>query len=237
VENKTLINQGAIPMTKKIGMLTIGQAPRTDIEPIFFPYFTDVEIVQAGALDDLSRSEIDANMSPMDGDYILTTRLVTGDSVVVAREKIEPLLQQKIYRLENASCDPILILCTGVFEGLQTRKSVLIEPDRVIPPIVSALVQNRLLGIITPLVEQVEAIEEKWTEVGLSPLIAAASPYTGDRRDFEKAVEKLKEQGAEVLLLDCMGYDEQMRKSVKEISGLSVILSNALIAKWMSELV
>ncbi|WP_156877577.1 AroM family protein [Shimazuella kribbensis] len=224
-------------MTKRIGIVTIGQAPRKDIASIFDAYFKDVEILQAGALDDLSKTEIDETMSPVDGDYVLTTRLVTGDSVVVAREKIEPLLQQKIYQLENASCDPILILCTGVFEDLRTNKSVLVEPDRVLPPVVAALVQNRKLGIIAPLVEQVGSIEGKWVDVDLSPLIAAASPYTGSRSDFEEAAKKLKEQGAQVLLLDCMGYDEQMREYVIEISGLPVILSNALIAKLMSELV
>ena len=44
---------------KKLGLITIGQSPRTDvlpdIEPIFGP---DVELHQAGALDGLTREEI-----------------------------------------------------------------------------------------------------------------------------------------------------------------------------------
>jgi protein AroM len=224
-------------MSRKIGIVTIGQAPRTDVQPIFQKYLPDVEVVQAGVLDGLQKNQIDQTLSPVDGDYVLTTRLQTGDSVLVARHKIESLLQQKVHQLEDAQCDPILVLCTGVFESLITKKSVLLEPDHVIPPVVAVLIKNRKLGVIAPLEEQIDDLEEKWTNVGLYPYMAAASPYTGDHSEFERAVQKLKAQGAEVLLMDCMGYDEQMKADVMEISGLPVILSNALMVKLMSELV
>lgn len=224
-------------MDRKIGIVTIGQAPRKDVQPIFQKYLPEGRVIQAGALDGLKKEEIDQTLSPVDGDYVLTTRLQTGDSVVIARHKIESLLQQKIYQLEEAHCDPILVLCTGVFESLTTKKSVLLEPDHVIPPVVAALIKDRKLGVIAPLVEQIDSLEEKWTNVGVFPCMAAASPYTGDRSEFERAVEELKNKGAEVLLMDCMGYDEQMKAAVMEISGLPVILSNALMAKLMSELV
>jgi protein AroM len=224
-------------MHRKIGIVTIGQAPRTDILPIFQKYFSESGVIQAGALDGLQKEEIDQTLSPAQGDYVLTTRLKTGESVVLARHKIQPLLQQKVNELEAAQCDPILVLCTGVFENLTTKKSVLLEPDHVIPPVVAALIKGRKLGVIAPLEEQIDSLEEKWTEVGLFPYMAAASPYTGDRDKWGRAVEKLKKQGAEMLLMDCMGYDEQMKAEVMEISGLPVILSNALVAKLMSELV
>ena len=224
-------------MTRKVGIVTIGQAPRKDVQPIFQKYLSDIEVIQAGALDGLDKNQIDQTLSPTDGDYILTTRLLTGDSVVLARHKMESLLQQKIHQLEDAHCDPILVLCTGVFESLTTKKSVLLEPDHVIPPVVAALVKDRKLGVIVPLVEQIHSIEEKWTKVGLSPFMAAASPYTSNRSEFERAVKKLKAQGAEVLLMDCMGYDEQMKTDVIEFSGLPVILSNVLMVKLMLELV
>jgi protein AroM len=224
-------------MARKIGIVTIGQAPRTDVQPIFQKYLPGVEVVQAGALDGLQKDQIDQTLSPVDGDYVLTTRLQTGDSVVVARHKIESLLQQKVYQLEDTQCDPILVLCTGVFESLTTKKSVFLEPDHVIPPVVAALIKDRKLGVIAPLVEQIDDLEEKWTNVGLYPYMAAASPYTGDHPEFERAVQELKAQGAEVLLMDCMGYDELMKADVMEISGLPVILSNALMVKLMSELV
>ena len=54
---------------KKIGTVTIGQAPRIDVIPGIVPILgSDVEIVESGALDGLSLSEI-RQFSPQQGDY------------------------------------------------------------------------------------------------------------------------------------------------------------------------
>ena len=42
-----------------IGALTIGQSPRTDVIPEIQEFLGGAEILQAGALDGLSRAEID----------------------------------------------------------------------------------------------------------------------------------------------------------------------------------
>jgi len=47
---------------------------------------------------------------------------------------------------------------------------------------------------------------------------------------------ELKDQ-ADLILLDCMGYTESARELVQQISGKPVILSNALMAKLVSEMV
>jgi protein AroM len=224
-------------MSRKIGMVTIGQSPRTDIEPIFQKYLPDAQIVQAGALDGLEKAEIESTLFPSDGDYVLTTRLRSGDSVVLARHKMEDLLQQKIFALEDAGCDPILVLCTGVFDHITTKKSLLVEPDRVIPPAVAAVIGKKQLGLIVPLEEQVTSLEEKWVAVGKKPLVAVASPYTGEFADFADAAKELEAAGADVLLLDCMGYDETMKQWVLDSAPLPVILSNAFMVKLVSELV
>ena len=47
----------------RIGMVTVGQAPRTDVVPDMATLLPDVEIVQAGALDGLDRAAI-ATLAP-----------------------------------------------------------------------------------------------------------------------------------------------------------------------------
>ncbi|KHO62771.1 MULTISPECIES: AroM family protein [Thermoanaerobacter] len=222
---------------KKLGMITIGQAPRTDVAPIIEKYLNGrAELIQRGVLDGLTKEYIEQNLYPEKGEYVLTTRLATGESVIISREKIQPILQDKIYLLEEEGINQILLLCTGEFPGLKTNKSYLIEPDRILTPTVKALVGNRQLGVIVPLEEQIEALKSKYYSYNLDPLIVAASPYKKDLTTFTEACQQIKDK-VDIILLDCMGYTEEIRELVSEITELPVILSNALMAKLVSEMI
>lgn len=221
----------------KLGVITIGQAPRKDVAPILREHLPErVEMIQAGVLDGLSKEYIAANLCPEDRDYTLTSRLTTGESVIMGRSKIQPILQQKIYDMEDQGVANILLLCTGVFPGLATRTAYLIEPDHIIPPAVKAMVGNRRLGVIVPLEEQKETMNSKYEPYGLYPVYGVASPYIFDPGDFQAAAAGLKGK-ADILLLDCMGYTEEARRLMAEASGLPVILSNAIMAKIVSEMI
>ncbi|KAF9115474.1 AroM family protein [Paenibacillus cellulositrophicus] len=221
----------------KLGVITIGQAPRKDVTPILEEHLpSGVDIVQAGVLDGMTKEEIDAKLKPEEGDHTLTSRLTTGQSVVMGRSKMQPLLQQKIYAMEEQGIRQILLLCTGVFPGLATQSSYLIEPDHIIPPAVKAMVGPRRLGVIVPLEEQKGSMNSKFELHGLHPAFAVASPYIVEEGNFEAAARALKDQ-TDLILLDCMGYTEEARRIVAEASGLPVILSNAIMAKIVSEMI
>lgn len=199
---------------EKLGMITIGQAPRTDVAPIIEKYLDNrAKLVQVGVLDGMTKSYIEQNLHPEAGDYVLTSRLTTGDSVVMSREKIQPILQAKIDQLEQSGIKQILLLCTGVFPGLSTSTSYLIEPDHIIPPTVKAMVGGRRFGVIVPLEEQMESLRPKYEPVGLDPIFAVASPYHNNEANFHQAAMELKDQ-ADVILLDCMGYTEASREQI-----------------------
>ncbi|MED3552757.1 AroM family protein [Cytobacillus praedii] len=222
---------------KKLGMITIGQAPRTDVAPIIEKYLDGrAELVQVGVLDGMSKEYIEENLYPEKDDYVLTSRLVTNESVVMSREKIKPILQEKITYLEQQGIEQILLLCTGVFPGLTTSSSYLIEPDHVIPPTVKAMVGDRRFGVIVPLSEQKESLYPKFSPFGLEPLFAVASPYHHDQAGYEEAAENLKNK-VDIILLDCMGYTEEAREMISKATGLPVILSNAIMAKLTSEMI
>ncbi|MGG0175590.1 AroM family protein [Gottfriedia acidiceleris] len=170
------------------------------------------------------------------GGDVLTTRLSNGNSVVISREKIHSILQDKIYRLEEMGVKQILLLCTGVFPGLQTKTSHLIEPDRIIPPVIKAIVGQRRLGVIAPLAEQIESLREKFSHFSMSPHFAVASPYQNNVSNFERAAIELEDQ-SDIILLDCMAYTEQARRIVSKLTGLPVIVSNEMMGKLVSEMV
>ncbi|WP_180954328.1 AroM family protein [Bacillus sp. M6-12] len=222
---------------EKLGMITIGQAPRTDVAPIIEKFVDGrAELVQAGVLDGMTKEYIEQKLFPEADDYVLTSRLVTGDSVVMSREKIKPILQEKINQLEQQGIKNILLLCTGVFPGLTTTTSYLIEPDHIIPPTVKALVADRRFGVIVPLDEQKDLLHPKYSPFGLDPKFAVASPYKNDMASYKTAANELKDK-VDIILLDCMGYTEESRDLVVKATGLPVILSNAIMAKLVSEMI
>ncbi|MFB5674963.1 AroM family protein [Paenibacillus terreus] len=222
---------------KQLGMITIGQAPRTDVAPIIEKYLDGrAELVQVGVLDGMTKEYIDEQLAPEAGDYVLTSRLVNGESAVMGRSKIQPILQQKIYDLEERGIEQILLLCTGVFPGLETRTAYLIEPDHIIPPTVKALVGTRRFGVLVPLEEQRENLKPKYTPYGMNPVFAVASPYINNPEHYRAAALELKEK-ADIILLDCMGYTEEARQLIAWTSGKPVVLSNAIMAKLVSEMI
>jgi len=110
----------------RIGFITIGHSPRVDVVPEMTPILGDVEIIECGALDDLTLEEIQ-KLAPREGDYVLVTRLRDGTQVKLSREKIVKHLQTCIEKLEK-EVDVIGILCTGEFPELKSKK-LLIEPS------------------------------------------------------------------------------------------------------------
>ena len=98
---------------KKIGAITVGQSPRTDLIPEMEPILGDtVEIIQMGGLDGLTREEI-AAFRPRPNDYVLVSRLADGTSVSFGESYVLPRMQECIHRLEDKGVSLILFLCTG----------------------------------------------------------------------------------------------------------------------------
>ncbi|WP_078544751.1 AroM family protein [Litchfieldia alkalitelluris] len=217
---------------KKIGLITIGQSPRVDLTPEMEPLIGEGNIfVELGALDDLTSEEIE-KVAPFEGDVTYVSRLRSGAYAKMSKQKILPLLQEKVLLLENEVSSNILV-CTGSFPNIKHNKPLLF-PDKILNAVVdSVLEKNGVLGVMVPLMEQKESLVKKW---GDRPLVVqSANPYQKDD-DFVTPARKLKELGATVIVLDCMGYTEEHKRKVKEHSNLPVILSRSIVARVAAEL-
>jgi protein AroM len=224
-------------MTRKLGTLTIGQAPRADITPILDTHVDPaLPRIHAGVLDGLSRAEIAEQFSPRPGGAVLITRLLDGSSVIIDKEATETAARAKLAALEEAGCTTVLMLCTGAFETLHCKTARLVEPDRILPPTVAAAAQDAQVGIVVPLIEQAASEAVKWAPLKREPIYAAASPYADGETALESAARDLADRGAALILMDCMGFVERHREVAARASGLPVILSNAMIAKVLSEI-
>lgn len=221
----------------KIGTLTIGQAPRSDVAPILEAALpAQVECLHAGVLDGLDEAAIAARFAPQPGDALLTSRLLDGRAVVMGKPAVAQMLQQKIDWLEQQGCQLILILCTGEFHGLHSTHAWLIEPDRILPPTLNALVGSRRAGILVPLESQIASERIKWQHAQTMPVFAVASPYTASEEQVAAAARSLAEQGAEVLLTDCIGYTGWHQEICARNVAQPVILSNKLLADLVRNL-
>ena len=215
----------------KIGMITIGQSPRNDVVTEIRDILGPVEIVERGCLDELTKEQMES-LKPKEREPFLVTLLRDGSSVRVSREKVTNLLQQRIHELER-NVDLIVLLCTGDFANLKSKK-LIIEPGKLIRELVLGMVaEEKKLGVIIPSAEQIEQTKKKWGDVNL--VVAVASPYE-NQEELQEAARTLQAKNIHLTVLDCIGYTRQMKQKVKEITGKPVILSRTVVARVTREL-
>jgi len=219
----------------RVAAVTIGQSPRSDIIPELVEIWGGrVDVVERGALDGLTREEIE-EFAPAEGDYTLVTRLADGSSVTVAKRYILPRIVEALRELDAQAPDCIILLCTGDFPAVSTS-ALLVKPDVVLHSAVSAIAADRKVGVMTPSPLQIEQAKIKWSRMASQISAASASPYSGDEDELLRAAMKLKSAGAEIIVMDCMGYTLGMKRAVQHRTGLSVILARSLVARIAAEM-
>ena len=114
---------------KKVGAVTIGQSPRDDIlRDVEDILGKEMELVQAGALDDMTLEEVQV-LRPDGIGNTLVSRMRDGTAVELEEQKILPLMQRKIDELESAHVQAVLIMCTGEFAEVFHARVPLIYPS------------------------------------------------------------------------------------------------------------
>jgi protein AroM len=222
-------------MKVRVGMVTIGQAPRVDIVPDMADVLgPGVEIVERGALDGLTDAEI-AALAPAASDEVLVTRLTDGRSVFLGKAAVTPRVQQKIEALEAADVRMTVLLCTGKFQGLHARRP-LVEPSQVLLGVLRGVKFGGRLGVVTPSERHVDQTRERWRAQGFDPIVVSASPYD-EARSLGTALADLKSGDVGFVLLDCIGFSRDARRRVEAALGVPVVVANLLVARVVAELV
>ncbi len=216
--------------------LTLGHSPRSDILPLLLEHLPEEHIAHAGLLDGLTAEDVTAQFAALPGERLRVTRLREGSQVCLSAIKVELALQHKILELERQGFGIIMLLCSGQFTALWTHQALLLEPDRIIPPLVQSIVDGHQVGIVVPTWQQIDEQREKWNSLHKAPCFAVASPWQDEEAALRAAAQSLREQGAEVVVLDCFGYHQQHRDLLQKLLNIPVLLSNVLVAKLAAEL-
>ena len=228
---------------RKIGMVTIGQSPRNDVLSVMGPHLPrGVRVLQRGALDDFDGATV-KELEPVAGQTLLVTVMRDGTEVRVAREKIAPLMQKAVDELVREGVECIVVLCTGGFEDLRADRLILL-PGRLARGLIRSLASETgtRVGVVLPSAEQIpgekEALRQQWG--GLDVFVTSASPYTEletRKKEWKRAAEELRQAKVDIVYLNCMGMDEEMKRVVQEGTRKPVILASSIAARVVGELV
>ncbi|MGA7672512.1 MAG: AroM family protein [Nitrolancea sp.] len=218
---------------KSIGLITIGQSPREDIVASMFGTISPDGLIECGALDNLTLREVEG-LAPRNGEHPLVSRLRDGSEVVVAKERLMPHMQAAVDSAIGQGAGLIVILCTGEFTQLSIGVPT-IYPDRVLGHVVEAILPRGTAGVMLPHPGQMESMCRKWRTNMRTFEGIAVSPYT-DVEELARHAVSLKDRGSDLIVLDCMGFDLAMKRTVADASGLPVILANRLVGRVLEEL-
>lgn len=222
----------------KIGAITVGQSPRTDLMPDMEKILMDsIEVIQMGGLDGLSREEIETFTPNRPEDHVLVSRLCDGTSVTFGESHVLPRMQKCIYELEAQGVSLILFLCTGEFPDNFDSRVPLIFPNSILNAVVPAAMPGCRLAVFTPSPDQTEQVTAKWLRAGADTVaVLPVSPYNGLEPVLE-AASQIRGDDIDMIVMDCIGYTVEMKEKIYAMIGKPVVLPRTLVARMINELV
>ncbi|MGX6980229.1 AroM family protein [Vagococcus elongatus] len=219
---------------KRTVFITIGEAPRWDIQDSFDLFFADCpQVKQVGVLNNFTYQEAMTQLKPQIDDEIVVSTFCDGRSLSMSKSKVEKKLQELIDRAEKELAEVVVIFCTAEFSNLVVSSAELIEPEYILLPYIQQKFGKKKLGVIVPIKEQVTFSEKKWREYVCDPVFCCASPYQYDETDFLEAGLYFKNLEVEAIILDCMGYTRRMSAFLREVTQKPVFQSNELLFEFV----
>ena len=220
----------------KVGTLTIGQSPRSDVIPELRDVLGPrVEILEKGALDGLSLEEV-REFYPRSNEYILVTRMRDGTEVKIAEAHVIERMKRCISDFQAEPVEIIILLCTGEFPEIESRK-ILLRPDRIMLHMVQSLLNTGRLGVIVPSPDQIPPLKRRWEKSNLEVFAEAVSPYTGTHEELKEKAEKIKASDVDLVILDCIGFGRETMTLFREITGKPVLLPVTMVGRIAQEMV
>lgn len=214
-----------------LGVVTIGQTPRPDLEAAFQRHAPTATIRVAGALDGLAPAEIAALATP--GGYPLLVRTAGGGTAQIPLANVAPLVEVRAHLLAGEGAALVVVACAGAFPEIRCGAPVLL-PGKLLPGVVRAITTTGRIGVVTPLAGQAPAAREKWTADGFSVEVAWASPHAHE--EMATAADAMRDPALEVVVLDCMGHGDAYRRVFAQRCGRPVLLAQSLVARTAGEL-
>lgn len=221
-------------MPKTIAFLFIGQTPRPDImDDMRTGLGTDFAIGEYGALDGLSRDEIEA-LAPRSRQETLVTKLKDGTTVSVSEPEVQKLLKDRVLQAAAEGAKLAVIMCTGEFRI--EAPIPLVTADDAFHKLQTIPENCRKIGVIVPKAEQQEVFSTCYKTYGLPVTSGAADPYGDDAAIIAEGM-RLASEGADLICLDCMGFTPDQAEKVRMACGKETRVPRTEIIKAIKEII
>jgi protein AroM len=220
-----------------VGVVTIGQSPRTDVMPdIAARLPPGTRVIERGALDHVGVGEL-ARLAPRRGEEVLVTRLRDGTEVTLAEVRLMPLLQKAVDDVTGQGASVVAALCTGTLAGIRCQRPLLMPGPLVRNLVAAASPGGRIarLGVVVPAPGQIEPVRGDWSTAAGEVLVLAASPY-GPLDGLARATDALAAWRPDLIVLDCLGFDGPMKQLVARAVGVPVVLPRTALAGALAAL-
>jgi len=217
---------------EKVGILTIGQTPRPDLEAVFRRHLPGVELIVRGALDSMAMAAIE-EMVAAGGDYPLLTILRDGTTREISLSRLKPWLDECAKDVAAQGAVLAALMCAGDFPELASPIPVL-YPSRVLSAVVRGVCRGSRIGIVLPNAGQVGVAVAHWREKGFEATAAVASPR--DPAALPEAAKALADPALEVIVLDCMGFPPAEARRMRTLCGRPVLCPQGVLPRVMAEL-
>ncbi len=99
---------------KTLGILTLGQTPRHDIEQLFTTCMPGVATIIAGGLDNTGQDVIET-LANEKSDYPLLVILADTTTRQIPMQHLVPLLEEAAYTLAKQGAEFVVLMCMGNF--------------------------------------------------------------------------------------------------------------------------
>ena len=109
------------------------------------------------------------------------------------------------------------------------------EDDVLLLRLVPVLSGGSPIAVLTPSQLQLEQIRTKWERHVPRASVFYASPY-GDPAALDRVCARLREAEGSLVVLDCIGYTQAMKRRIAAATGKKIILARTLLARVVDEL-
>ncbi len=219
-----------------LGAISITTSERDSlIEGLAAQLPSHVTIRTYGLLDGLDDAAV-AALGPDPGEVGIVSHSESGREVLVSHKKILPGVCRLVAQAEEDGVFATVVLCGAGWADVPRRRP-LVDPGAVFPAIIRALAGSQRLGIIKPSAGQIEKEHDRYTAWGHDVVVTSASPFAGGTDDFRRAARFLVAEGAQLIWMTCVGFEDEYRYVVAEETGVPVILARPLLGRVLAEVV
>ncbi|CAN7496369.1 AroM family protein [Neorhizobium tomejilense] len=209
----------------RVMFLSVGQTPRADlIGDMLTNLDVPIEALEIGALDGLSKAEID-DLKVRPGEQSIVTRLADNTDIVVSKPRIAERMAKIAAAFHPNEFDLVVILSTGLFRDFESTCPTVNAQRAMESAVISLAAHGSSVGLIQPLQQQIEELDIP----ALAPYkICASYAADGDRKLLAGALVDLAD--AEIIVLNSVSFTEADRQMVAKASGKPVVLARRIVA-------